>query len=106
MSTCCATSVGGLGAHLLLFGLLDGVGEVGQSIAHLSSSDVGGGVLESLGMVVSWVRLRRGVWHRVRHVGGGQRATMKGNERTRLSCCENGEMLQGGRVLGRGGFGG
>jgi hypothetical protein len=33
--------------QLLLFGILDGLGEVGQSISHLSSSDVGGGVLES-----------------------------------------------------------
>jgi hypothetical protein len=33
---------------LLLLGVLDGLGEVGQSISHLSSSDVGRGVLESL----------------------------------------------------------
>lgn len=31
-----------------MFGILDGLGEVGQSISHLSSSDIGRGVLESL----------------------------------------------------------
>lgn len=38
-----------LATCLLLLGVLDGLGEVGQSISHLSGSDVGRGVLESLG---------------------------------------------------------